>query len=157
MRITHASRGQFFKIPIDEEFHTYGRLVATNTIAVYDFRTEKEETDLTKIAQSNILFYSVVHKSAFKEWEIIGVKELEDRFLGELFPFFSQSDYNLMKCFKISLDGLTKIPCKPEDCIGLDQLLIAEAEHVERRLQYHYQGKEYPGAEYYKVKIPPTE
>lgn len=153
MRITHNSKGHFFRIPIDEIFHTYGRLVAPYTFIIYDCRTEEEIADLEKIAQSNFLFFSVIHKSAYKEWQIIGVRDLEDKIDLNKIVFFRQKKYDLYDCTQISLDQLINIKCKPADCIGLEPILIHEPFHIERRLKFHYEGKEDPQLNLFKLKL----
>lgn len=154
MRITHNSKGHFFRIPIDESFHTYGRLVAPYTFIIYDYRTDVEETDLEKIAQSDFLFYSVIHKSAYKEWKVIGVRDLEDKINLNKIVFFHQDKYDLYNCTKISLDQFTRIQCKPEDCVGLQPLTISNPFNIQRRLKFHYEGKEDPQLKLFKLQLP---
>ncbi len=86
--------------------------------------------------------------------EVIGVKELENNIDLNEIVFFYQNPYDLYNCSKISLDQLTKIKCKPEDCIGLQPLVVYEPYHIQRRLKFHYEGKEDPQLSLFKLQLP---
>ena len=68
--------GAFVKIPIDENTHTYGRIIKNHTYAFYDFKTSVEVTNLEEIEKSKVLFKLMVHISAITKthWKIIARK-----------------------------------------------------------------------------------
>ena|ERR1700743_1376357 len=131
--------GAIIRVPIDEKYHTYGRIINSLVYAFYDMKTNSEITDLDLIEKSNILFKLIVHKSAVTQgyWKIIGVRELPQN-LKEPVPFFKQEIGNLNDC-SIVIDGNSK-KVSPKDCIGLERLAVWGYPNVEQRLLDHYNG-----------------
>ena len=56
--------GAIFKVPFDDEFHTYARvsIVDRSFIAVYDCKTVSDMNDLNEIIAKPILFFVSVFK-----------------------------------------------------------------------------------------------
>lgn len=131
--------GAFVRVPIDETYHTYGRIINNLVYAFYDFRTESEISDFKLIEKSNILFKLIVHRSAVTKgyWKIIGLQELPED-LKIPVPFFTQTIGNHNDC-SIVTDG-NSIKVEPIDCIGLERLAVWEHDHVEQRLKDYYNG-----------------
>ncbi|MGQ7855277.1 Imm26 family immunity protein [Pedobacter sp. WC2501] len=46
--------GAVFKVQVDENYYTYGRIIANYVYAFYDFRTNQEQTDLSLIERSKL-------------------------------------------------------------------------------------------------------
>ena len=51
-----ATIGAFVRIPIDENYHTYGRIIRDHVHAFYDLKTNLEISDLDVIEKSQVLF-----------------------------------------------------------------------------------------------------
>ncbi len=134
------SIGAFVRVPIDDKFHTYGRIICEYRYAFYDFRTDIIDPDLSKIQNSDILFKLIVHKNAVTKgfWKIIGKLELPDE-LKKPLPFFIQNVGNYQDCL-IDINGVRKEATLSE-CYGLERLAIWDHMHVEQRLRDHYNNK----------------
>ncbi|MEO6850161.1 MAG: immunity 26/phosphotriesterase HocA family protein, partial [Mucilaginibacter sp.] len=122
--------GAFVQIPIDEIFHTYGRILNNHVYAIYDCKTDAKSITLESIENSNILFKLIVHTSAVKNsyWKIIGKKDLPED-LKVPVPFFKQEIGDQNDCSIVADENIKKV--RPEDCIGLERLAIWEHDHVE--------------------------
>lgn len=146
--------GAFFKVQIDEGYHIYGRIIANYVYAFYDFRTNQEETDLSLIEQSKIIFKILVNHKAIKSgaWKIIGVGELPAD-LKETVPFFIQEIGDLTNCW-IDWNGSCE---KVEylECIGLERLAVWDQIHVEKRISDYYNGIQNKYLQGLRLKKPP--
>jgi immunity protein 26 of polymorphic toxin system len=131
--------GAFVRVPIDETYHTYGRIINNLVYAFYDFKTESEIADLDLIEKSNILFKLIIHRSAVTKgyWKIIGVKELPED-LKVPVPFFRQAIGNHNDCWIVIDDDSKKVD--PAACVDLERLAVWEHDHVEQRLKDYYNG-----------------
>jgi len=145
--------GAFFKVQIDNNYHTYGRIIANYVYAFYDFKTNKEESDLLKIEKSKIIFKIFVNHKAIASgaWKIVGVSELSSE-LEQTVPFFIQ-EIGDIRCCWIDLNGnRTKVVV--EDCIGLERLAIWDQVHVEKRLFDYYNGIQNEYLQGLRLRIP---
>nr|WP_315423249.1 Imm26 family immunity protein [uncultured Pedobacter sp.] len=131
--------GAFFKVQIDEYYHTYGRIIANYMYAFYDFKTNQEETDLSLIERSKIIFKILVNDKTIKSgaWKIIGISELPTD-LKETVPFFIQEIGDLTTCW-IDWNG-TRERVEFQECIGLERLAVWDQIHVEKRISDYYNG-----------------
>jgi hypothetical protein len=128
--------GAFFRVPIDEKFHTYGRIL-NDTYAFYDFKTDDEVTNIDLIEKAEILFKLFVKAKPIKngQWKIIGAKELPDDLKAPV-PFFMQEIGNLNNCW-ISINGIQQ-KATVDECAGLERLAVWEDFHVVKRLSDYY-------------------
>lgn len=131
--------GAFFKVQIDEVYHTYGRIIANYVYAFYDYKTNQDESDLELIAQSKIIFKILVNQRVIKSgtWKIIGVSELSEE-LKETVPFFIQEIGDPRICW-IDWNGKRE-RVEPQECIGLERLAVWDQIHVEKRISDYYKG-----------------
>jgi hypothetical protein len=131
--------GAFVRVPIDETYHTYGKIINKLVYAFYDFKTDEEISDMEMIEKSNILFKLIIHRSAVTKghWKIIGIKELPEKLKAPV-PFFKQEFGNHDDC-SIVIDGNSK-KVDPADCIGLERLAVWGYVNVEQRLKDYYNG-----------------
>ncbi|QNR86772.1 hypothetical protein H9N25_10485 [Pedobacter riviphilus] len=144
----------FFKVQIDEDYHTYGRIIANYVYAFYDFKTNQEETDLSLIERSKIIFKILVNHKAIKSgaWKIIGVSELPTD-LKETVPFFIQEIGDLATCW-IDWNG-TRERVECQECIGLERLAVWDQIHVEKRISDYYNGIQNKYLQGLRLKKPP--
>ncbi|MHA4895362.1 immunity 26/phosphotriesterase HocA family protein [Pedobacter sp. PWIIR3] len=134
--------GAFFKVPLNEGFHTYGRIIRNCVYAFYDHKTHKDILDLTDIESAPVLFKVYVMSSVIKKgrWPIIGISELPKN-LDVVEPFFIQDIGDPKICWIDYHGERTKV--SPEECIGLEQLAVWDYMHVENRLIDFYNGITY--------------
>ena len=80
MKKQRRTLGAFFKVKLDEHFHTYGRILTEASYAFYDCRTDVEIVDLPEIATKPILFITAVNDFGIQSgyWPKIGTLPLED-------------------------------------------------------------------------------
>jgi len=144
--------GAFLRVPIDEKYHTYGRIISEGVYAFYDCKTDLEITDLETIEKSLVLFKVFVHNSAIRRggWQIIGTKELPPE-LKEPVPFFIQEIGRPDICW-IDINGV-QTKATPSECIGLERFSVWEYQHIEERLLHYYQNVPDFNAERSKVKL----
>jgi len=142
--------GAFIRIPIDENYHTYGRIIRNYVYAFYDLRTDLEITDLELIEKSPVLFKLWIHRSAINQggWEIIGAKELLYDLKAPV-TFFSQEIGHPEIC-QLDIEGIKK-RVEPYECIGLERLSIWYYEHVQQRLLDHYNNV--PNKDVHALKV----
>ena len=140
------------RIPIDETYHTYGRIISEVVYAFYDCKTALEITDLEMIEKAPVIFKVPVHNSAIRrgKWEVIGTMELPAE-LKEPVPFFIQEISKPEICW-IDIDGIRK-KATPSDYIGLERLAVWEYEHIEERLLHYYANVPDPNTEALKVEL----
>jgi hypothetical protein len=145
--------GTFFKVPIDDVYHTYGRIL-DRTYAFYDFKTDLDNVEINEIEKAKILFNVFVHRSAINKggWEIVGYKELSSD-LKEPVPFFIQTKGKPEVCYIDINDDRKKV--SPAECIGIERYAVWEHNHVQERLSDHYKGIPNKNTEISKVKILP--
>lgn len=136
----HRTVGSVVKIPLEEGYHTYARILPGTSFAFYDQRTKEEMEDLSKIISSPILFIISVQNFAITRgrWLKIGKIPLEESLFTEP-PRFVQDALDPEQ-FEIVEDGERR-KAKMEECIGLERLSVWQPAAVERRLIEHYSGK----------------
>ena len=71
--------GGIVKIPFDDGWHTYGRILNYGDLAIYDLKTQEDITDLDYIISRPILFKCIVNDNGVKrgKYPIIGIIALE--------------------------------------------------------------------------------
>jgi hypothetical protein len=131
--------GAFVRVPVDETYHTYARIVNKLIYAFYDFKTTSETPDLESVENADVLFKLIVNESAINSlgWKIIGVKELPEN-LKLPVSFFKQEIGNHNDCSIITDDHIKKVD--PTECAGLERLAVWNHIHVEQRLKDYYNG-----------------
>jgi len=131
--------GAFVRVPIDDTYHTYGRIINDGKYAFYDFRTDQQVVDLDEIEKSNVLFKLLVSEIPVKKgiWKIVGIKELPED-LKQPVPLFIQDVGDPKICHLDIKDERKKV--SPEECIGVERFAAWSHQHVEQRLADHYNG-----------------
>jgi hypothetical protein len=144
--------GAIVKIPMGDGFHTYGRLLVSPFVEIYDFRTRDEVIDLEMILAKPVLFTLSVHKSALYpgEWEIIGKLPFDEKEVKIPLHFW-QNDSDLMDCqLKDRFDNF--YPATIKDCRGLERIVNWDPHHVVDRIRDHYAGVPNVWVELYRVR-----
>lgn len=113
--------GAFVRVPIDDTYHTYSRIINKLVYAFYDFKTTSENPNLEQIERANVLFKLIIHISAINKggWRIVGVRELPED-LKIPVPFFKQEIGNHNDC-SIVIEGHS-MKVTREECRGWKDL-----------------------------------
>ena len=142
--------GSVVKIKIDDKYHTYGRVLKTPFIAVYDFRTNEEIDNLTMITSKPVLFVIAVYNQAIsRKWINIGNVPLKEH--DTPIPDQFIQDVDIQKCRIIDAQGKERV-ATIDECEGLECAAVWNAEHVEERLRDYYAGRKNVSLEHMKLK-----
>lgn len=143
-RRVRSRPGDFVALPLPSGGFGYGRVLEKLT-AFYNYKSDTI-SDVGTVAQSKVALITAVHRSAFSSdrWTIIGFKPLEREF-NEPREFFRKDP---------SGDGFLIYVSKPtppsvyeehkasaQECIGLEPLLVWDADQIEQRLEDQVLGR----------------
>ena len=142
MKRQQRTVGSIIKINLDDNTHSYGIVLEKASIAVFNIKTNNELT-VSDILKEDILFFVAVYNSAITSgrWQKITKVPLKERF--KTLPLAFVQDSINPENFEI-YDPNTGVMAKAtkEQCLTLDCASVWEAEHVESRIQDHFNGKE---------------
>jgi len=143
--------GDVVKIPLDDEFHGYARVLRSGLFAFYKLKTRKE-IPLTEVLKEPVLFKVCVMEYAISDgrWEVLGNYPLEDP-LKEHPLFFKQDPISKKIYLYNDLTG-EEILATKEDCVGLERASVWDPEHVEERLRDFFDGRLNRWVELQKLK-----
>jgi hypothetical protein len=132
--------GDILKVGIDNVSHTYARILNDASVAFYDCKTSEELKDIEKIILSPVLFIITVNREVLisGEWPKIGSIPLEDH-LKKNPPKYIKA-FGHKNRFEIYDNGKIR-PATKDECLGLELMASWAKQHIEERLQYHYDGK----------------
>lgn len=133
--------GAIIQIPLEDGYHTYGRILQGASFAFYDLRTKEEITDLHKIIKSPVLFITAAYDDVITSdrWIKIGKLPLEEKF-AILPPRFIQDTFNKDK-FRIVYANRTEKEATINECKGLERFMVWEGKSLEERLSDYYAGR----------------
>ena len=139
MKRQQRTVGAFVKVPLEDGYFTYARILKTK-FAFYDFRTKTEIEDLKEIISKPILFITGVNDYAITKglWLKVGKLPLDDSILN-LPPQFIQDALNPEKFFIVE-NGVRR-PASKEECSGLERIAVWTPEGIQKRLNDHYAGR----------------
>ena len=131
--------GDLLRIPIDQTWHTYARVLRTPLLAFYDARTDGDLKPEEIIRRPILFKLWVMHRATTSgRWRRVAHVPLEPELLEE--PTFFKQDP--LKPNKFSLyRGTDEIPATRGQCEGLERAAVWEPENVEERLRDHYLAK----------------
>lgn len=150
MRPTHKP-GSFLRIPLSDGSFGYGRVLDLPFDAFYDYRTNKPDSDLDRIASKPILFRIVVRQPHPKSWEPIGWREVEGHLTQPVVQFMQDlGPYHRCTIF----DNLgNEREAEPKECIGLEPAAVWDARGVENRLLDAFMGRPNAAMERMKPRL----
>ena len=133
--------GGIVKIPFDDGWHTYGRILNYGDLAIYDLKTQEDITDLDYIISRPILFKCIVNDNGVKggKYPIIGIIALETSLENSKYyfgPTPGNEDYGIYE------NGNLRKAISKEECIGLPVGAVWDPDHISERLKDHYSGVE---------------
>ncbi len=149
--------GSCFKLRCTTSQRIYvAREMKFGVTSFYYFPQVQEDTELDALIPDATPIYSnFVHKDVYKEMEFLKVIQLskdEESFTPK---FFRQDFTNIEKSYLIIAGQLEPIPCKPEDCIGLERATIHESiDSICEKLEFFVTGKKQKLHELYRLRIP---
>jgi hypothetical protein len=133
--------GGIVKIEFDNPYHTYGRILNYHDVALYDFKTDQDVTDLSEIVKRPIIYKMIVNEGGVKygKWPIIGVLPLERELQTSKYYLEEIGRPDLCKIIE---NGNIRYNVPKEEGIGLEVGAVWDPIHVEEFLRDHYAGKE---------------
>lgn len=139
--------GGIVKIPFDDGWHTYGRILNYGDLAFYDLKTQEDITDLDYIISRPILFKCIVNHNGVKKgnFPIIGIIPLEASLENSkyyLSPPVGSDEYGIYE------NGNLRKANSVEECIGLPVAGVWDPDNLSQRLRDHYAGVEYKFMKY---------
>jgi Immunity protein 26 len=130
--------GGILKIPLGDDWHTYGQMTGDAEVAFFDAKT-KVELQMSDIVNRPVLFRLGVYNYAITKfiWHKIGKAALSET-LKIPQPMFIQDALHPER-FQIYLNGEIRNATR-EDCIGLEECAVWEPEQVVERINDFYNG-----------------
>ncbi len=134
----HRTLGAIVKIPLENGFHTYARILETR-MAFYDART-KENLEINEIVEKSVLFEVIVENYTITEgyWLKIGKKlPLEEHLLVHK-PFYTEDIFTGQHFI---VKGIEQVKATKEEISGLECFVWWTHKDIEERLNDHYSNK----------------
>jgi hypothetical protein len=144
--------GDVVRIPLEDDYHTYARVVKKYHFAYYDIHVQAPISDMRDITNHPILFVLPCHSMAIEEgrWEIVGHVPLSEKPIA-IPDYFMQDIIDPTK-LQIRSYPHSLRPATPEECEGLERLGVWAVNHIEDRLNDHFAGRENIWVEMQKLK-----
>jgi hypothetical protein len=147
--------GSIFKIELPCKKIAYGRILEKANYAFYNYFTDNVEKDVSRIANSDVLFIVAVVKGAITSgrWEKIAKDDIPTAL--QVLPMkFIQNIKNpeIIELYDTNTGKISR--SSYEECLGLDAASVWEAEHVEERLCDYLAGRPNESAESLKLQKP---
>lgn len=136
MKKQRIKAGDVLKVIIDNDTHTYARILNGADVAFYDCRTKEDIADLEKIIHSNVICIIAVDKSVLTqgEWPKIGNIPLEKNLQTSPLKYIKEAGEEK---YQIYDNGIIR-PSTREECIGLELVASWSKSNVEERLQSYF-------------------
>lgn len=141
--------GTFVRLPLPDGTFGYGRVVPHMYIAFHQLQTREPIEDLDVIEAQPVLFKACVRVFRADGWVKLGRRPLVGE-LAEPVVRFMQDVGDYRKCVMFNGAGL-KRACAPEECIGLEESAVWEADGVAERLLDALLGR--PNAEELESRV----
>ena len=143
--------GSFLRVPLADGSFGYGRVLNMPHDAYYDYRTDTPDSDLDRIASKPLLFKIMVRHMEERSWELIGWRELEERFSQPIVQFM-QDIGNFLDCTIFDTVGNSR-RAQPQECVGLERSAVWEEVGIEERLLDTFMGRPNDDVERLKVRL----
>lgn len=138
----HITAGAFLEIDIENGCYIYAQLLEKASYAFYDLHSSNKITDVDLIASKPVVFIVAFYNSAANlgRWVKIGKKSLEERF--DVLPNqFVQDALHPERYSLYDSNSGVMAETDRENCVGLEQAVVREAEHVQSRVKDQYVDK----------------
>lgn len=141
--------GNIVQILLSDGNHGYGRILVHPLMAFYGI-SSMNLIDCAEIIASPIAFKVWVMDSAVTSgrWKVVGNAPLEPE--HEVSPCFFKQDAisKKLSLYRHGVEG----PATLEECEGLERAAVWSAEHVERRLEDYFAGRNNKSVEALQAK-----
>lgn len=135
--------GSVVRIPMDDKYFCYARLLGGIDNVIYDYKGKIEEEDILKIVQSDILF-AVLTSDLAREvagCKIIGKIPLDER--HKIIPIYFHPDMTNDAIIDYTIEKLKQtMQYKTFEKRGLQDGGIHSVLHIQQRLKSYYDGKD---------------
>lgn len=141
--------GAFLRIRLADGSFAYGRVLDLPYVAFYALRTDEPISSLDMLEMSSILFTQAVRLSTVRGWQQLGLRPLLGP-VAEPFLRYWQDLLDHRHC--IIFDSLgNERAASPEECVGIEQSAVWEAQAIEERLLDTFEGR--PNAEEVRSRV----
>jgi hypothetical protein len=130
--------GSILNIDLGNGYHSYARILKNAEYAFYDIKTNID-IEVDEIISKPILFILSVYDDVITNgrWEIVGEKPLESSFDALPMNYIQDPiDPNKFQIYDPNTGEM--FDAQKEDCIGLGEAAVWDAEHVEERIRKYY-------------------
>jgi len=125
-----------YELPVSKVIHTYGRIIGSSYLAVYDCFTSSR-LEIEEIVTKPVLFIVYVSLD-IHEGRVEKVGTINDGcYEIKISKYFMQDPVNKEKLETIDSNGET-LPATFKDCEGLERDSIWKLEHILSRVRDHY-------------------
>ena len=147
--------GQVYRVDFEEGWHTYGRMLEDRPyFAFHDWRVQVPAADLLEVVKSPVLFVVAVrwhYHHQGRSWPSVGNVPLDVVDTPIPLQFILSPPDSTRPILADSKGG--RWPATLEQCVGLEPVMVWDADHVEQRLADHYAGRPNHWVEMYRPKV----
>ncbi len=131
--------GAIVKIPLENGFHTYARILETR-MAFYDART-KENLEINEIVEKSVLFEVIVFDQVITKgyWLKIGKKLPIEEQLLKFKPMYMEDI--LTGKYWLNTGKLKPIEVSKKEVLGLESFTVWGNDGIEKRLNDYYANR----------------
>jgi hypothetical protein len=151
MKRQRLKEGAIVKIPLQDGYHSYGRLLYNPYVEIFDYHTKEDVTNMDEIVSKPVLFTLSVYNDAITKgrWKIVGEKLYSP---DKKIPLqFMQDITDPKECHLIdALGNMRRVSLK--ECRGYERAVVWEPEHIEERIEDHFAGRSNIWVETFKLK-----
>ncbi|HEX6683467.1 MAG TPA: Imm26 family immunity protein [Candidatus Limnocylindrales bacterium] len=131
--------GDIVRIDYAEDRHTYGQVLTTPYVGIYDLQATGD-MNIGEIIAAPVLFVVAVYdRVVSRGWSSVG-KAPDGAPRIAIPEYFMQDMFQPASCQIIDAQGNAR-PATPQECAGLERAAVWDAVHVEERLRDHYAGR----------------
>jgi len=144
--------GSLLRISLGDGQDAFARVLANSQVATYSHRTSRQDSDLSAVYNSTILWKLTVMKSALHSgrWPAVDCRPLELELKAPVEYFMKDRFTGRFSIYRSS-DGHTT-PSIYEVCKELEAAAAWDAEHVESRLRDYFAGRPNEWAEQLRAR-----
>lgn len=133
--------GAMIEINIENRYYAYAQILDKSEYAFFDYKSEKQLSDLSLLEDKPILFMVGVYDDVVKKGRWLKVGNLEIRETLKVLPMqFIQDALHPDRFEFYNPNTGESTPATKEKVKGLERAAVWEAHAVEDRIKCHYEG-----------------
>jgi hypothetical protein len=147
-----------YRIPCKEFSGTF--YCKTMPWKIDNFFYFKDDININEINFGEIDFFYAnwVNTRLYKEFEFIRKEAITEKEKNSIPTFFNQNLYDLSRCDLVYPGKPDPVPCRPEDCIGLERAVVHDSmETLCEKLKSKITGVPIGAHEIMRLRIPGTD